>query len=370
MIKRLLMLNGLAAVCAVINHAVVWDLTVMYWWTDRYMSASQMAAFEPTQSWRFFSLRVIDQLVIFAVFAFLFISGYFIAVAAGREQRSIPWRLVFQRIKFLVFPYLLWTGVLLAFRAFQGQVYTPAEVARLILLGGASPPYYYVIVLVQLYLLSPLLVPFARERWKGLLAVAAFLQLLSLAATYLGLLKINLGQLEGFFEFLRDWHLPGYAFWFVLGLVVGVHLREFRPMLARWRWFLLAGLLLGLAVGFVEWGFLQRSAGRDWISPQILFFNRVYILFFLLSFVAFEQALPPLSSLMAHIGPKSYGIYLVHVLPLELTARVLYHVAPLALAHQWLFLPAVVVSGVAAPLILMEIVNRSLIRPYYKYVFG
>jgi peptidoglycan/LPS O-acetylase OafA/YrhL len=369
MIRRLLILNGLAAVCAVINHAVVWELTAMFWWTDRYLPAGS-PSYDPFESWRFFTVGLIDQLVFFAVFAFLFISGFFIAVATGRHQKNVPWRMILQRIKFLIIPYLLWSVVVLALNVAQGRSYTAVELARILILGGASPPYYYVTLLVQLYILSPLLVPLARERWKLLLVVTGLLQLCALAAHYAGLFKIDTGGLEPVLNILRDWHLIGYAFWFVLGMVIGFHLQDFRPSLVRWRWFLLSGMVLTFVAGFLEWGAIRQLSGREWSSPQVLFFNRLFVLFLLLSFVAFEKFPIPFSSFFSKLGPKSYGIYLVHVIPLELTARLLYHLAPGVLAYQVLFLPILILAGVGVPLILMELVNRSFMRPYYKYIFG
>ena len=370
MIKRLLWLNGLAAVCAVINHAVVWELTAMFWWTDRFMPAGAFNMQAQFESWRFFSVRLIDQLVFFAVFAFLFISGYFISIAAGRQQKTIPWMLVLQRVKFLLIPYLLWTAVILALNMVQGRSYTLGELVKTVLLGGASPPYYYVILAVQLYILSPLLVPLAREHWKALLAVTGLLQLISLAAYYIGLFHVDQGVFEPLLNLLRDWHLVGYAFWFVLGTVVGFHLRNFRDTLARQRWFLLIGTLLTFLVGFLEWGLIRQLSGREWISPQVIFFNRIFVLFLLLMYVAFDQAPIPLSSLFGKLGPKSYGIYLVHVIPLELTARLMYHFTPALLAYQAIYMPLLVLAGVGVPVIMMEVINRSFIRRYYKYIFG
>jgi peptidoglycan/LPS O-acetylase OafA/YrhL len=369
MIKRLLMLNGLAIVCAVVNHAVVWELTAMFWWADRYMPTGGDTATQ-LESWRFFSVRLIDQLVFPAVFAFLFISGYFIAVAAGRKQKTIPWRLVLQRVKFLLIPYLLWTAVILALNVLQRQSYTPWDLLKIVLLGGASPPYYYVILLVQLYVLSPLFVPLARDRWKTILLFTGLLQLITLVAHYLGLFHVSLGLLEPVMDLLRNWHLIGYAFWFVLGTVVGFHLQDFRPGLFRWRRFLLIATLVTLVVGFVEWGAVQQLSGREWISPQIIVVNRLYVLFLLLTFLAFENMPIPFSSLFSKLGPKSYGIYLVHVIPLELAARLLYHIAPALLAYQIIFMPLLVLAGVSVPVIMMEVVNRSFIRQYYKYIFG
>jgi peptidoglycan/LPS O-acetylase OafA/YrhL len=367
-IKRLLILNGLAAVCAVINHAVVWELTAMFWWTDRFLPAG--TSINPYESVRFFTVGLIDQLVFFAVFAFLFISGFFIAVATGRVQKSLPWRVVSQRVKYLFIPYLLWTVVILALSMLQGRSYTTGELAKIILLGGASPPYYYVILLVQLYILSPLLVPLARHRWKLLLVVTGLLQLLAVTAHYAGLFRIDAHALTPVVSLLQNWHLIGYAFWFVLGMVIGFHLHEFRPSLAHFKWFYLSGMLLTFVIGFMEWSAIRQLSGREWSSPQVTFFNRLFVLFFLLSFVAFENFPIPFSSLFNKLGPKSYGIYLVHVIPLELTARLVYHIAPKLLAYQVIFMPLIILAGVGVPLILMELVNRSFMRPYYKYIFG
>ena len=368
MIKRLLILNGLAAVCAVANHAVVWELTAMFWWSDRYLPAGNSV--NQYESWRFFTVGLIDQLVFFAVFAFLFISGFFVAVATGRAQKTLPWRVVLQRVKFLIIPYLIWTGVILALNLVQGQSYTVAELAKIILLGGAAPPYYYVIVVVQLYILSPLLVPLARERWVLLLVVTGLLQLMTLAAYYAGTFRIDLGMPEPVLKVLQDWQLIGYAFWFVLGMVIGFHLQEFRPSLVRWRWLYFVGMILTFAIGFLEWGFIRQLSGREWSSPQVLLFNRLFVLFLLLSFVAFDRFPIPFSSFFSKLGPKSYGIYLVHVIPLELTARLIYHIAPSLLAYQAIFMPLLVLAGVGVPVIMMEVVNRSFIRQYYKFIFG
>jgi peptidoglycan/LPS O-acetylase OafA/YrhL len=368
MIKRLLILNGLAAVCAVINHAVVWELTAMFWWTDRYLPAG--TSVNQYESWRFFTVGLIDQLVFFGIFAFLFVSGFFIAVATGRAQKTLPWRVVLQRVKFLIIPYLIWTGVILALNLAQGQSYTLAELVKIILLGGASPPYYYVILLVQLYILSPLLVPLARGRWVLLLVVTGLLQLMTLAAYYAGTFKIELGMLEPVVKVLQNWHLIGYAFWFVLGMVIGFHLQEIRPSLVRRRWLYFGGMVFTFVLGFLEWSLIRQLSGREWSSPQVLFFNRLFVLFLLLSFVAFESFPIPFSSFFSKLGPKSYGIYLVHVIPLELTARLIYHIAPVLLAYQIVFLPLLVLAGVSIPVLMMEVVNRSFFRRYYKYIFG
>jgi peptidoglycan/LPS O-acetylase OafA/YrhL len=375
-IKRLLVLNGLAAVCAVINHAVVWELTAMFWWADRYLPGGSAAT--QLHSLRFFTAGLVDQLVFFAVFAFLFISGFFIPIATGRTQKTIPWRLVFQRVKFLIIPYILWSVILILMSvALQvlniagGKSYTPWEIIKILLTGGASPPYYYVILIVQLYLISPFLVPLARERWKLLLVVTGLLQAITLVAFYGAIFEVSLGALEPVSIVLRYWHLIGYTFWFALGMVIGFHLQDFRSSLYSKRWYFLAGTVVCFVVGFLEWGAIRQLSGREWSSPQVTFFNRLFVLFLLLSFVAFENYSIPFSSLFSGLGPKSYGIYLVHAIPMEMTARLVYHVAPKILAYQIIFMPLLITASIGLTVALMALVDLlPSIRPYHKYIFG
>jgi peptidoglycan/LPS O-acetylase OafA/YrhL len=370
MIRRLLIFNGLAIVCAVTNHALVWELTAMSWWADRYLPPDILLNHAPLESWRFFMVKLIQQIVFFAVFVFLFISGYFEAIAAGRQQKTVPWKLVLRRVKFLIIPYLVWTAVILVLNVLQGQSYTAWEIVKIILLGGASPPYYYVILLIQLYLLSPLLVPFARNRWRVLLLITGILQLFVLAAHYAAILGIEPAGLEPLANILRAWQLIGYAFWFFLGTTIGFHLREFSARIARWRWFILFGMIVAFIIGFIEWNMLMQLSSREWISPQVLFFNRVFVLLVLLAFIAFDNWVLPFPRLFNRLGPKSYGIYLIHVIVLEATARLVYHVAPGLLAFQFLFLPVLVVVGVGVPVFMMEVFDHAALRKYYKYIFG
>jgi peptidoglycan/LPS O-acetylase OafA/YrhL len=375
MIKRLLVLNGLAAVFAVINHAVVWELTAMFWWTDRYQPTATTAS--QLQSLRFFTVGLIDQLVFFAPFAFLFISGFFIAIATGQVQKTIPWRPVLQRVKFLIIPYLLWSMILMLlsvalqmFNIAGGRTYTLWEVVKILLTGGASPPYYYVILIVQLYLLSPFLVPLARDRWKPLLVITGLLQIITLAAYYGAIFEVSLGAWEPVSIVLRYWHLIGYTFWFALGMVIGFHLHNFRPSLYKRRWLLFTSMVFFFVVGFLEWGAIRQLSGREWSSPQVTFLNRLFVLFLLLSFVAFDDYHIPFSSLFSKLGPKSYGIYLVHAIPMEVTARLVYHIAPKMLAYQIIFLPLLIISSIGVTVLLMAFVDWSFLRSYHKYIFG
>jgi peptidoglycan/LPS O-acetylase OafA/YrhL len=370
MVKRLLLLNGLAVLGAVVHHAVSWDLTAMFFWTDRYLPVS-VPNFDQIWGLRYIILRLLDQLAVPGVFAFLVVSGYFIAVAAGNRQRTLGWRLVFQRLKTLAIPYLIWSFVLVAFNLLQGQTYSPSQVASLFLTGGAAAPYYYVPLLLQLYLLSPFLVPLAREHWKWLLGITAFIQLPVTLAHYVAILKLEPGVWQPGLNVLRDWHLLGYAFWFVLGMVIGFHLEAFKGFLQRARVLLVAGLALTFVASILEWELLRQAYGKEWLALQVTLSAKLFVLFILLCFFAFDRLKFPYANRLAQLGAKSFGVYLIHSLFLELAARGIYHVAPWLLAYQLPFLGLLVAVGVVIPLVMMWVVDRTpALRRFYGYLYG
>jgi surface polysaccharide O-acyltransferase-like enzyme len=119
MVKRLLILNGVAIVAAVLYHTTGWGFTALFWWTDRYLPVP-VPNFEQLGGTVYYVLRFLEQLVIFAIPAFLFVSGYFVAVAAGRTQKTVNWKLIRSRIINLAIPFVLWSVLILAAKILEG----------------------------------------------------------------------------------------------------------------------------------------------------------------------------------------------------------------------------------------------------------
>jgi len=160
MTKRLLLLNGLAILAVVCNHAAGWGYTAMFWWTDRYRPVST-PNFDQLGSFSYYGLSVLRQITVFSVPAFLFASGYFVAYAA--RGRSAPsWKMVKVRLTNLLIPYVIWSAVIFVGDALQGITHAPVEYLERQVSGGADEPYLYVPLLYQFYLLSPLVVPMAK----------------------------------------------------------------------------------------------------------------------------------------------------------------------------------------------------------------
>ncbi len=121
MVKKLLALNGIAILGAILYHSAGWGFVSMFWWTDRYMPVS-VPNFSQIGSFSYFSLRFIEQVIIVAIPAFLFVSGYFVVFASGKNP-SPKWRWIFTRVSFLVIPYLIWTIIMIVFNSLFAGYY-------------------------------------------------------------------------------------------------------------------------------------------------------------------------------------------------------------------------------------------------------
>lgn len=369
MVKRLLILNGLAIIGAVLYHATGWGFTAMFYWTDRYLAVS-VPNFEQLGGVAYYFLRFLEQLVIFSIPAFLFVSGYFVAVAAGRSQKTISWSIVRTRILNLTVPFVFWSVLILIAQMLEGEQYTLREFITTIVLGRTGAPFYFVPVLIQLYLISPLIVPIARTRPGLLLIISGIIQFLVVLLRYALILPVDLSWLSPLLFLTRSFLFVGFVFWFSLGIVMGFHLNAIKPSLQRIRWGLLSALGVLLIMGMAEWEYLLRASNQEWIGARETIIDNFYALAFLGVFIAFDKTRIPWSGQLSLWGARSFGVYLVHSPVLGYSARLLYHLIPGVLAYQFILQPLLFVLGLGIPLLLMAMVNRSPFRKYYGYLFG
>jgi surface polysaccharide O-acyltransferase-like enzyme len=367
--KLLLQLNGLAVIAAVIHHAIHWVLTGMFFWADRY---KDVVAPDLSQlgSPQYYLIRLMDQPSTVAVPAFLFVSGYFIAFVADRNSDKVGWKYIVTRIKFLIIPYLIWCSVYLVFNFIQGKQIAWYEAVRLIITGGISAPFYYVILVLQLYIISPLITPLMRKHWRTLLTIAVLIQLPGIYYKY-SLFIVQGYQVPPLARAIfLEWYLPAYFLWFLLGIFAGMHislLKGFLEKSRRWLPYAVFGVMI---LGIIEWNLIRQASGRTWISPQETILDRVFTFFMLLWFFSAQRIENWLPARLRSFGIKSYGIYLIHPLVLEIAARLTYHFAPKLMAYPLLFLMFLTIVGVGAPILLMATIERSPARRFYKLLFG
>lgn len=369
MIDRMLYLRGLAILGPVLFHAANWGFIAMFWWTDRYLPVA-VPNFDQMYSLSYFFYRAFEQFLMFSVPAFLFVSAYFSVLSYEKDSSAIGYSKIIKRVSRVFIPFIIWSLVYLLVNYLMGTRYSPAGALVTILTGRINEAYYFIPALIQFYLLLPILVPLAKKRWKALLVVSAILLVYSKIPVYVAILNPELVSEHPLLRPWQGWWFISHLFWFSLGLAYGFHKERFIEILERVKYWLLGLIIVVYGVGIIEWEYLLRNSGKEWIAPEMTLIDVIYIFLFLMTFLAFQKRTLPFTSGFKQLGAKSYGIYLIHLLALMVVARGIYHIAPSILGYQALFYSILVVSGFAVPILMMKIVEITPLNPYYQYLFG
>jgi probable poly-beta-1,6-N-acetyl-D-glucosamine export protein len=366
--RRLLQLNGLAILAVVVNHSTAWVFTAMFWWPHRYRPV-ESPNFDQLGSFDYFALLGIMQLTVFAVPAFLFVTGFFLAYADRGICSALSFKIVGRRLITILVPYLIWSCVIFLGEMLQGEYFTPLEYLLQLVLGQAVPAYFYIPILVQFFIISPFLVPLAKHRWKILLLLSIILQLSVNSIWYFSLLDVNFPQ-SGFINVIHTRFFGGFLIFFSLGMVAGFHRQVIRQFLFRYKMILVV-TLVGVALLSLVEAFLLSDypSGRGWFGSRTVTSN-VYSVAFILCFLAFNKITLPFPGFFDWLGRNSFGIYLIHVSVLEVTARAINQLSPWLLSMTWLFQIILILIAIGIPLAFMKVVKMSPARRSYRYLFG
>ena len=78
----------------------------------------------------------------------------------------------------------------------------------------------------------------------------------------------------------------------------------------------------------------------------------------------------PLVRLLERIGKRSYGLYLTHLIVLDLTLLCIGTLWPMLFKYQLALLPLLFLIALAIPMFLMQQLAASRLRSIYRYVLG
>jgi len=369
MVNRLLLLNGVAIVNVILFHATGFGFTAMFSWAHRYRPVDS-PNYDEIGTTAYYALRLVEQYAAFTIPAFLFVSGFFVSVLAGRHGGGINSRTVGARVRALAVPYLFWSVAFLTALALEGRVYSGGRYIRMILTGATHPNYYYVPLLMQMYFLAPAVVWAARRRWRTLLIVTGLLQVSVYLLQYPVVLNVDHHLVRQLASMFPKWVFTSYLFWFSLGVAAGFEQQAFKAFVHRWRWGLAVASAALFAAGIVEWEALLSLSGGPWAEHRHTLIDGLYAGTVILGFLGFSDLRLPYANALASMGAKSFGIYLSHGIFMEYAARGVYHVIPVILGQQAVFFGLMIGIGLGAPLLVMNLMSRSRARVFYPYVFG
>ncbi len=360
MTRRLLLLNGLAVIAVAVHHASGFGFQAMFDWTDRYMAVS-VPNYDQVGSLQFWMIVLTQQVDNFALPAFMFVSGFFMAFMAGGSDAKIEWAAVWARIRNLLIPFTIWTA--LFFALFLRR--PPHSLDELF------DRYYYIILLSQYYLISPFLIPIIRRYPKAMLILAALLEFGRQGLRYLNAFDAGLFDTQTFINLTPKYLAPTLFFWFTFGVAFGFNRQTLSKILPRYKWAVFCSWAILIVLTMVEYGYISNLTGKGWLGPYFGGLSRIlYSISFVLLFLAFDNVNIPYSKQLADLGSKSLGVYLVHARAMFIVAVLMYRLTPSFLGNQLIYQSILIIAGIGASLLAMRLVRQSPAQKYYRYIFG
>lgn len=346
--RQYMALSGVAMVLVVLNHAIHMGL----------LGLSRLGYPALPEGWRF-TLTAVQALGVFAVPIFFVVSGSFMAYAA-RSAPRLSLSFVWKSVRHIVWPYVVWSLLYyLLMAVYQGERYSVLGYLKNLAVGY---PFHFVPLLITFYVLSPLLIPLARRYSWQLLAGIGLYQLFLLALRDPGLFGINFpAQMDVLFPLVLGNPLADWAIYFPLGLVFGLHAAQWKPRLRKYRWAFVAATVLLFGAGLLDVAGLLEAPWARFLCPVPLMFVLP---------VVERKAIPAVGRLET-VGKRSYGLYLTHLIVMNLALLALELLGGQTAVMVVLIFPLLFAAGLLLPMVLMgSFQQRGATRRVYRYVFG
>jgi surface polysaccharide O-acyltransferase-like enzyme len=272
----------------------------------------------------------------FAVPVFIFITGLVLFYNYRDGVHTVDF--IRKRCKDVVLPYALWSIVYII--AFHDEGFPLwSEIYKLpahLFAGTAMYHLWYVIMIIQFYLLYPLiqktvswirLVFTRRQITIGLTAIAlGFMILTGLQHTIANVATAwDVPLLTPFFSEYSDRNAIYFFLYFVMGIIAGLNLPSWKLFVMKWKkiwiglYILAAGWLLYRIIShfYSNGAFKIHYNDTLLVQPFMVIFLIISIIVMYIGAVAFqEQASKTLLNGLNYIGHYSYGAYLAHALML------------------------------------------------------
>jgi hypothetical protein len=353
MMKRALLLNGIAIVGVLLSHSMYWAYTALAGQTGTPM---------------YYVWLTLQQLPVFAVPVFIFVSGFFFAFTLRGHIRPDP-KVLATRVISLIVPYLIWSLAIIGGKMVAGQAQSLDTHLVELISTGVHGPYYFVPLLIQLYSLAYVVSPaVVTYPWK-LLLLSALVQWGVIVIWYLELV-FAVPALDFLVRVTPYWVCLRYVSFFIFGFIVYLKRADMKRFVQRHH-VMLGITTLGLALGaIVGPEILYRTHGVNWRNSTLTLSGNFYATVFILWFLSIRELPAGLSRQIQCLAGSSYGLFLAHGPIMGAGARVLRYIVPRVLTQPLVFGGIVFVLSLGGSLFLMEVLRRTRLRGVYRLVFG
>jgi peptidoglycan/LPS O-acetylase OafA/YrhL len=348
MSRQLGAFSGLAIALIVLNHAITLGI-----------DAQVPAGFSAIGGWEQTLLSILQALGMFAVPIFLFISGNFVAYAAQGNPPRLSSKFLWSTLRHILIPYLIWSILFYILVLFvHDKRYSLVDYVKNLLVGY---PYHFIPLLLFYYLVSPFLVILGKRYALPMLILVGIYQIFSMNVLHPGMLAFSFPAwtrwltLPVLRQTLADW-----AIYFPLGLSFGLHANVLLPWLKRWNWLLLLSTVIVFFVGVLD-------AYKVITFPFASFICQTT---FVLALPAISRQSIPIFRQFEDLGKRSYGLYLTHLIIIDLSLLVLGLILKGIIGLHIVLFPLLFVMGLFIPLGIMNLASRGRVKRAYRYVFG
>jgi surface polysaccharide O-acyltransferase-like enzyme len=299
------------------------------------------------------------QLFWFCVPAFVFISGYWLSGKQINSLRDYKDFLV-KRVLRVFIPYLFWSLVLLGYVSFKTHDFDANRIAWSLLLGRAVYTYYFIILIIQFYVLTPLL-QYINRKTYGFVFVLAF-NMVTLAVLYLPRLNII-----GYVPELKPFY--SWIIFFQMGIFVGSRNYVF-PSGKKINLLILSALLVSLLLSEAEAMITFLKYDKTVYAYTALKYSSfLYSACIISGFLLIKQHLQNWPRWLVRIGEYSFGIYLIHMVVLKGIVSIVQKNS-FIWSHQPLYQLAVVFMTILICCVLINFTRKVLPKSFCNRILG
>jgi peptidoglycan/LPS O-acetylase OafA/YrhL len=342
-------MRGIAILLVVLNHTIALGI-----------SYPAKAGIVPVSGIGRQILTGLELLGWFAVPIFLFISGSFFAYAAQGNRSRLSYKVVFENLKHILWPYIFWSIIfyIWLYIGHNEQTTVTGHIKNLIV----GYPFHFVPLLIFFYLAAPILVwVLQRVGWLTVLILLSGYQVVLINIVDPGTFGFVFpAWMDLFAPPILSRTMADWGIYFPLGLVYTLNMAKMDPWVTRAK---TAMLILTSGIFIVTVLAANQILDAAWA-------RHIYPLSFVLYLPNLKRQQIPSVRLFEAIGKKAYGLYLTHLTLMDiLLTIVLIWITPL-LEHLIVLLPVLFFLSVSIPLLLMSAVGRLPSRNLYRLIFG